>query len=131
MKNTRVERFPLEYFCRDRNAVFLNRCNASLGRQCHMHDFIEVAYEASGRGEHHIGGEKMTVSRGDPFVIDSSVPHKFVSSNPVVSQELLIYNCLFAPNALDSSLRIRYPGPEPAASHGHQWNRRMHGSLSR
>jgi len=85
--------------------VFVNRSN-ELKEFCgimHKHDFIEIAYVIDGSGVHIVGENEYGISKGDLFIINYDVPHGFFPKGndkdvPVV------YNCVFRPEFLDSSL---------------------------
>ena len=67
----------------------------------HVHDFVELAYIASGKGRHEIDGKILTVTRGDFFLINSGVPHRLI---PDENRPLLVHNCIFLPGVLQREL---------------------------
>lgn len=67
----------------------------------HAHDFIEFACIASGKGYHIVGGEKDNIKKGDFFIIDAGVPHEYM---PEGGAPIVMYNCIFHPEAIDSAL---------------------------
>lgn len=69
----------------------------------HKHDFIEIAYVISGTGIHVVGDKEYETSKGDLFVINYDVPHGFFP-NRDRSEAPVVYNCVFMPKFLDSSL---------------------------
>lgn len=91
------------YF-RPGETVFLNCCEESSHPHPHSHDFIEIAYVASGRGYHYIRGERYPVSKGDLFVINFDIIHEFRSLEGENEPPLQVYNCVFLPEFLDYSL---------------------------
>lgn len=84
--------------------VFINRCTEQVRHHAHAHDFIEIAYVASGRGVHRIGGKEYEVAKGDLFVINCDELHEFRSVPALNENGLQVYNCIFRPEFLDSSL---------------------------
>lgn len=69
----------------------------------HRHDFIEIVYALSGYGKHIVGGKEYEISRGDLFIINNDIPHGFF---PIEKgkNEPVVYNCVFMPEFLDTSL---------------------------
>lgn len=67
----------------------------------HTHDFTEIAYIASGRGTHMVGGETDVIEKGDLFIMNAYVPHEY-RSEP--GAPLTVYNCIFHPESIDNSL---------------------------
>lgn len=80
--------------------IYANRCLIEQKTDFHAHNFIEIAYVASGQGEHIIDDHIYPVSSGDITVINYDVPHAFKRTG----QSLLIYNCVFTPVFLDFML---------------------------
>ena len=70
----------------------------------HTHDFIEIAYVASGEGVHQIADQSYTVSKGDIFVINYDIAHQFRSYSDLSLPRLVVYNCIFRPEFVDYSL---------------------------
>lgn len=69
----------------------------------HSHqDFIEIAYVESGRGTQTVNGQTAEIHPGDLFMFNAQVVHAFDSSP---KEPLVIYNCLFQPLSIDSSLK--------------------------
>jgi YesN/AraC family two-component response regulator len=93
-----------ERLFRDGEAVYINRANEQVQSHLHAHDFIEIAYVASGQGIHYLGGQEYLVSKGDLFVINYNVPHEFRSNPNSDSSQLIVYNCIFKPEFIDYSL---------------------------
>ncbi|MGM9680438.1 MAG: helix-turn-helix domain-containing protein [Eubacteriales bacterium] len=67
----------------------------------HKHDFVEIAYIASGSGRHRVEDEEYPAHRGDLYLFNSGVPHDFIADP---GSTLLIYNCIFLPAALHDEL---------------------------
>lgn len=68
----------------------------------HTHDFVEICYVLSGSGFHQLNGVENPVGKGDLFIINYDVAHKFYSTgteNPVVT-----YNIMFKPGFIDHVL---------------------------
>lgn len=74
--------------------IFLNYCELSEPTDYHCHNFIEIAFVASGTGLHQIAGYSMPAQAGDIFVIYPGVFHQF-SPHP---EGLAVYNCVIAPS---------------------------------
>jgi len=74
----------------------------------HAHDFIEIHYVAEGRGVHYIAEERLSVEKGDLFVVPIGTRHVYRPSSEAARDELIVYNCLFDPKLL-SVLRSSYP----------------------
>jgi AraC family L-rhamnose operon transcriptional activator RhaR len=89
---------------REGETIYINKAFEEPQPHLHAHDFIEIAYVASGCGIHRIKDKEYSVSKGDLFIIDHDVPHEFrsLSGNPKV--DLIVYNCIFQPEFLDYSL---------------------------
>lgn len=84
--------------------IYINRAYEAVESHRHAHNFIEIAYVASGRGIHCIADREYSVSKGDLFIINYDVPHEFRSLNKEGSADLIVYNCVFVPGFLDYSL---------------------------
>lgn len=69
----------------------------------HKHDFIEITYVISGTGKHIVGDNEYETSKGDLFIINYDVPHGFFPSSEGEAGPV-VYNCVFTPKFLDSSL---------------------------
>jgi YesN/AraC family two-component response regulator len=83
--------------------MYINKSIESEKPHLHAHDFLEIAYVASGNGIHIIGENEYTVSKGNLFIINYNVPHEF-RSIPNSNAKLVIYNCTFQPEFLNNSL---------------------------
>jgi len=69
----------------------------------HSHqDFIEIAYVESGSGTQTVNNQTAEIHPGDLFMFNAQVVHAFDSSP---KKPLAIYNCLFQPLSIDSSLK--------------------------
>lgn len=69
----------------------------------HSHEFIELVYFDSDHMVHRVEDKLYQVERGEIFLLNVGVPHNFYTtdkSNP----EMVVYNCLFEPRALDAVL---------------------------
>lgn len=84
--------------------IFLNYCIEQEEHHMHAHDYIEIAYVASGKGIHHVGGKEFIVSKGDLFLINYDIPHEFRSVPSFKEGPLAVYNCVFRPEFIDQSL---------------------------
>lgn len=83
---------------------FINKVSESRREHLHGHEFIEIAYVASGRGIHLVGGKSYQVTRGDLFVIDYNTLHEFRPDEKSDSPDLIVYNCIFKPEFIDNPL---------------------------
>lgn len=83
---------------------FINKVSARGRGHLHGHQFIEIAYVASGNGIHLVGGKSYQVTRGDLFVIDYNTLHEFRHDEKSDSPDLIVYNCIFKPEFIDNSL---------------------------
>lgn len=82
--------------------VYLNISTEPLEPHLHAHDFIEIAYVASGEGIHMIEETEYSVKKGDLFFINYNVPHEFRSLN--LEKPLVIHNCIFKPEFIDVTM---------------------------
>ena len=88
--------------------IYINRSD-ELEEFCeimHKHDFIEIAYVVEGCGIHVVGENHYKISKGDLFVINYDVPHRFFLDKNKNSRNI-IYNCVFMPEFLDYALLSR------------------------
>ncbi len=81
-------------------SAFINRCVISSKTSYHSHNFVEIAYVASGEGTHIVNGIGYQISKGDIFLINYDIPHEFESSG----ESLVIYNCIFTPSYFNQAL---------------------------
>ena len=58
----------------------------------HSHKYIELLYFEKGSGIHEIDGQKLSVSNGDLFILDSRTEHSFEADD---ESKLLIVNVMF------------------------------------
>ena len=99
----KMARYTGQRFFQDGEAIFINKSKEHPLSEMHSHDFLEIAYVASGVGIHLVGDKEYSVSRGDLFIINHDMPHVFRSLH-LDDQMLVVYNCGFNPDFLDSSL---------------------------
>ena len=85
-------------------SVYINIATEEVESHLHAHNFIEIAYVASGMGRHIFGNEEYSVSKGDLFVINYDVPHEFGPLPDPGKPRLVVYNCIFKPGFLDYKL---------------------------
>ncbi|GGD94259.1 AraC family transcriptional regulator [Paenibacillus nasutitermitis] len=83
------------FYWRDQLPLFIARERESFTLPLHVHDFVEIAYIAEGRGVHYIGSDRLEIERGDIFVIAIGTPHVFRPLSKEQDQRLVVYNCLF------------------------------------
>lgn len=85
--------------------VYINRSDElqEYHGMMHKHDFIEIVYVISGKGVHVVGDREYDTSKGDLFVINYDVPHGFFARKGG-SEVPVVYNCVFMPKFLDTSL---------------------------
>jgi AraC family transcriptional regulator, L-rhamnose operon transcriptional activator RhaR len=93
-----------ERLFREGEAIYINRSREQLEPHLHAHEFIEIAYVAAGQGIHRVRDNEYSVSKGDLFLINYNIPHEFRPLPNNSGSELIIYNCVFKPEFLDSSL---------------------------
>ncbi len=91
-------------FFSDGESIYVNKAFEEAEPHPHSHDFLEIAYVASGRGIHRIGNNEYAVSKGDLFIINYNVLHEFRSLPGDTESMLVVYNCIFNPDFLDFSL---------------------------
>ncbi len=76
--------------------------------QMHMHDFIEIAYVMFGEGEHQIGGQSFPVRKGDLFIINPGVSHRFVSDMGCADDDFMVCNVDFSTDLIgEATLCLR------------------------
>ena len=86
------------------HSIYVNTYNEPSETHLHEHDFIEISYVTSGRGIHTVGEREYEVKRGDLFFINYNIPHEFRSLSHHKSQQLIISNCVFKPEFIDSTM---------------------------
>jgi len=92
-----------EKFFREGELIYINKAVESESPHLHAHDFLEIAYVASGSGIHIIGENQYSVTKGNLFIVNYDVPHEFRSIS-TSNTKLVIYNCTFKPEFLNYSL---------------------------
>ena len=102
MKSEQNNYLKLNNFMQDKEKVFINKVNIDNKQNLHFHNFIEIAYVASGKGLHQINNNKFKVNKGDLFIIDYKKPHVFLPTSD--SNNFVVYNCIFQPEFIDNSL---------------------------
>ncbi len=86
--------------------IYINKSSEEYEEYMHMmhkHDFIELVYVISGKGKHVVEDNEYELSKGDLFIINHNVAHGFYPLKEGVD-EPVVFNCLFMPEYLDSSL---------------------------
>ena len=68
----------------------------------HEHDFFELVYVLEGKAEHTVDGTTMTISRGDYFIIDYGMKHKYKA---IGQGTFRIMNCIFSSMVIDTSMK--------------------------
>lgn len=66
------------------------------------HNFMMIAYVAHGEGFHRCGDDKIKITEGDVFIINSNVIHCFSSSERLQFMEM--YHCCFRPEIIEMFL---------------------------
>lgn len=75
------------------------KCLIEGAEQTHTHDFIEIVYIMSGKGQHFINGVCYTVERGDMLFINFKQTHSFHSFG-----SMSYTNCLLKPEFISREL---------------------------
>lgn len=89
--------------------IFVNRATKQRPPelQVHTHDFIEIAYVMFGEGEHQIAGQSFPVQKGDLYIINPGVPHRFVSDDKYADDDFMICNVAFSTDLIgEATLRL-------------------------
>jgi AraC family transcriptional regulator, L-rhamnose operon transcriptional activator RhaR len=81
--------------------IFLNKALVDKPTGYHSHDFIEIAYVASGNGIHKIDKNEYLCSAGSIYILNFDVAHQFI---PDTEAPMIIYNCVFKPDFFDYKL---------------------------
>jgi AraC family L-rhamnose operon transcriptional activator RhaR len=84
-----------------RAKFYANRVICEAPTDYHSHNFIEIAFVEDGEGMHQIGDETMPCRKGDIFLLNCSIKHRFIPSS---DGSLTISNCVFLPEFFDYSL---------------------------
>ncbi len=103
---------PRELFLAEGPDLYMNRVEESFQLEEHTHEFIELNYVMEGRGYQHIGDAVMEVAAGDVFYLPLGTSHVFRPAGAdAAKNRLIVCNCLFGPELLESlaSLRGEYP----------------------
>lgn len=95
-------------YWRDRLHLCLTRERERFTLPYHHHDFVEIHWVAEGSGYHYIGEDRLTVARGDLFLVPMGTPHVYRPASEAPKHELIVYNCLFDAN-LAKELAAVYP----------------------
>jgi AraC-like DNA-binding protein/mannose-6-phosphate isomerase-like protein (cupin superfamily) len=69
----------------------------------HLHDFVEMAYIAEGRGYHSYNGNEYAIGEGDVFIIEPDQVHGYRCPDDT---SLLVYNILFQPALLKAEWEL-------------------------
>lgn len=83
--------------------LYVNRVTEAFSLSQHEHEFIELAYVMEGRGFHYVENEVERISPGQLVVIPIGFSHVFRPASADVAKEpLIIYNCVFKPELIES-----------------------------
>ncbi len=86
----------------ERDEIIVEKRVVERSVSLHKHGFIEIAYVESGEGVHEIAdGTLSHIEKGDLVLFNSGVAHGYRVTPP---SSLTVYNCLFDPSVLDSSV---------------------------
>ena len=66
----------------------------------HSHDYLELAYILKGWTRHTLNGKSQRLKAGQYMILDYSEVHSY----DVVSENLIVINCLFKPSVVDIAL---------------------------
>lgn len=94
---------------REGELIYVNKSD-ELREYCnriHRHDFIEIIYVIEGSGIHIVGEKEYKTSVGDLFIINYNIPHGFFPEKKGTPSPT-VYNCVFMPEFLDTSLIASY-----------------------
>lgn len=102
--NHAVTRLEKNDLFRPDESIYVNRSEEleSYMGILHSHDFIEISYVISGRGNHVLGDDSYTVSAGDLFVISGDVTHGFFPLDDA-AEPPVVYNIVFTSKFLDEN----------------------------
>lgn len=113
--HTASHTFRGEHFFQDNLPLYVNRAVENYDLPLHSHDFIELTFVAEGKGFHYMDQQVEQAGKGQLYFIPVGVSHVFRPSSPGAQREpLVVYNCLFPPELLDS-LSAVIPDPQIAA----------------
>ncbi len=94
---------PRELFLAEGPDLYMNRVEESFQLEEHTHEFIELNYVMEGRGYQHIGDTVMEAAGGDIFYLPLGTSHVFRPAGAdVTKNRLIVCNCLFGPELLES-----------------------------
>ncbi|WP_214630691.1 AraC family transcriptional regulator [Paenibacillus agaridevorans] len=103
------------YWNEDQFPLHVNREKEAFSLPLHCHDFVEINFVAEGRGMHYIAEDSLEVKRGDLFIIPTGTAHVYRPLTERIGNELIVYNCLFAPELIER-LRIAFPAQDEVFS---------------
>jgi AraC family L-rhamnose operon transcriptional activator RhaR len=81
--------------------IYINRWEEGFELAQHRHDFVEIAYIASGKGFHYVEEKVVPVFKGDIFLLPVGSSHVFRPASLQSKERLTVYNCIFSPLLLD------------------------------
>lgn len=97
------ETLKRDSFFPDNLLLYVNRATETFNMPLHSHEFIELAYVAEGKGFHYVENEVQRIYKGQLYVLPIGVSHVFrPSSNDVLQDPLIVYNCIFTQQLIDS-----------------------------
>ena len=97
----KLEKLYAGDFLRDKYDITIQKSFVEDYYPKHSHDFIEIAYIASGSGLHTVEDQEFRIAQGDLFILSKNVAHEFLADK---GRGLLVYNCIFQPDFIDGSL---------------------------
>ena len=97
----RLEKLYAGDYLRDKYDITIQKAVVEDHRPKHFHDFIEIAYIASGSGSHTVNDQEFRIAKGDLFILGKNTVHEFQADRET---ELLVYNCIFQPDFIEGSL---------------------------
>ncbi|QNK56352.1 AraC family transcriptional regulator [Paenibacillus sp. PAMC21692] len=103
------------YWNEDQFPLHVNREKEAFSLPLHCHDFVEINFVAEGRGMHYIAEDSLEVKRGDLFIIPTGTAHVYRPLTERNGNELIVYNCLFAPELIER-LGIAFPAQDEVFS---------------
>ena len=100
-----IEVFDGEKIFKNGLPIFLNKAikQRPPDLQIHTHDFIEISYVFSGKGTHQILDKSIDISKGDLFLINPNIPHRFMSAPDYADDEFVIYNFDFSADLISEA----------------------------
>lgn len=91
--------------------IYVNRRAETFKLSFHTHDFVEISYVEEGVGYHYVDDQVLPTKRGDLFLIPVGTPHVFRPTSQNQDKPLVVYNCIFRSDVLESCRQLL-----PAAS---------------